>query len=81
MYKHDATEQAYKNGYEQGKKDAVKHSRWITVEGLLVCKNCKHTTTDVILDYDEYNSSFRSLYPYYCGKCGSKMDLKGNGEK
>jgi hypothetical protein len=28
MKGHDATEQAYKNGYEQGKKDAVK---WIPV--------------------------------------------------
>jgi hypothetical protein len=28
MKSHDATEQAYKNGYEQGKKDAMK---WIPV--------------------------------------------------
>ena len=25
----DATETAYKNGYEDGKRDAVKHGRWI----------------------------------------------------
>ena len=25
---YDATEQAYKNGYQQGKRDAVRHGRW-----------------------------------------------------
>lgn len=28
MDNHTATELAYKNGYEQGKKDAVRHGRW-----------------------------------------------------
>lgn len=79
MKVHDATEQAYKNGYEQGKKDAVKHSRWIDVEGLPICENCGHTTTDVILECrgSENRPVFMSLYPYFCGKCGAKMD----GEK
>lgn len=36
MKSHDATEQAYKNGYEQGKKDAVK---WIPVTERLPERN------------------------------------------
>ena len=28
MWVYDATEQAYKHGYEAGKKDAVVHGRW-----------------------------------------------------
>lgn len=29
MKTYEATEQAYKNGYEKGKQDAVKHGRWV----------------------------------------------------
>ena len=29
MDNHTATELAYKNGYEQGKMDAVRHGRWV----------------------------------------------------
>ena len=36
----DTTEQAYRNGYEQGKKDAHKHGHWIVSDkfffGLMV---------------------------------------------
>lgn len=28
MNQHDSTEQAYKRGYEDGKRDAVKHGEW-----------------------------------------------------
>lgn len=31
MDNYTLTEQAYKNGYEQGLKDAVKHGRWLVV--------------------------------------------------
>jgi hypothetical protein len=34
---HDATEQAYKNGYEQGMKDAL--------DAITRCKNCSHSDT------------------------------------
>ena len=29
MNEHDATEQAYKRGYEDGKRDAVKRGHWV----------------------------------------------------
>lgn len=32
MHNHDATETAYRNGYEAGKRDAVKHGEWDTTE-------------------------------------------------
>lgn len=38
MKTHDATEQAYKRGYEDGKRDAVKPC--INVTGLLPCPFC-----------------------------------------
>ena len=59
---HDATEQAYKNGYEQGLKDAVKFGVWsqpkIAGVGCL-CSEC-NTTWDA-----ESN---------YCPHCGAKME-------
>ena len=35
---HDATEIAYKNGYEQGKKDAM--------ASIVHCKDCRYCTRD-----------------------------------
>lgn len=64
---YDATEIAYKNGYEQGMKDAVKHGRWIfeTTNGRehMKCSNClkSQTPTGVFA---------------YCPNCGAKMDLE-----
>ena len=39
---HDATETAYRNGYEQGKKDAVKHGEWCGT----VCSACGASTAN-----------------------------------
>ena len=64
---YDATEIAYKNGYEQGMKDAVKHGKWIfkTINGRehMKCSNClkSQTPTGVFT---------------YCPNCGAKMDLE-----
>lgn len=76
---HEATEQAYKNGYEQGKRDAVKHGRWIPLEydgyadgnpvwDLWKCSECQ----------EEHSGDEDTLTPY-CPNCGARMDGDGDG--
>lgn len=67
MTNQDALEQAYKNGYEQGKKDAVVHAYW-TFKGTSIdnhkmyeCSACKN----VICGSDNY-----------CKNCGALMEDK-----
>ena len=41
MNEHDATELAYKRGYEDGKQDADnRHATWITKNGITFCSEC-----------------------------------------
>lgn len=57
-------EKAYKDGYEQGKKDAVRHGKWYTAEkynGYLYW-NC-----------DQCHKHFTSQKSNYCPNCGAKM--------
>lgn len=69
---HDATETAYRNGYEQGKKDAVKHGKWKQrleyYEDIIyrcsVCHEDFETTEETPLQ-NMWN---------YCPHCGAKMD-------
>ena len=62
-------EEAYKNGYEAGKRDAVVHGCWIPVsddevdEDVYYCSNCKRE--DYLLFKEEY---------VYCPFCGAKME-------
>lgn len=70
-----ATEQAYKNGYEQGMKDAVKHGRWEITEddfymGLMICK-CTVCREEICF---EDVSDIENLNYNYCPNCGAKMD-------
>ena len=67
MDNYTATELAYKNGYEQGKKDAVKHGFWkqeppIVLGGVTwnFCSIC--------------GSSQGTKWMNYCPNCGAKMD-------
>lgn len=75
MDKYLATETAYKNGYEQGLKDAVRHAYWelgtvppgyFTPGGNRpwVCSHCK-TAVSWMLDRPREK---------YCSECGAKMD-------
>ena len=75
MDKYTAAEQAYKNGYEQGKKDAVKHGRWIehTAKG----ENMAGEIVEIIISCNcsecRFDGGYRSNY---CPNCGYKMDLE-----
>lgn len=73
MNLYDATEIAYKNGYEAGKADAIKHGHWETVtlyddEYLLECSNC--------YEWCDCNSEYYPSYIlHYCPNCGCEMDF------
>lgn len=57
---------AYQKGYEQGKKDAVKHGHWVLKgNGNADCSICGYRSTRV---YDDDNAD------HYCRHCGAKMD-------
>ena len=68
MNEHDIAEQAYKNGYEDGKRDAVKHGRWIEKPYLLgntrYCSICGQN----------YGMPHGVLK--YCPNCGAVMEDK-----
>ena len=64
---HTATEQAYKKGYEDGKRDAVKHGRWKQMKAYksqFVCSECG----DLFPDWESD----------YCPNCGARMDGTGD---
>lgn len=63
MQNYEATEQAYKNGYEKGyadgKKDSAVHGRWDKYRD------------DRFIGYDTKGRiQYRYVYSYYCNKCG-----------
>ena len=67
----DAFEQAYKNGYAAGQRDAVRHARWEAREdvfGFVRCSACKDCNI-----YDEWADGKKWSY---CPNCGAKMDLE-----
>ena len=75
MNEHDMTEQAYKNGYdkgyEDGKRDTVKHGKWERNEnGKIVCSVCKNEP--LLDDFGHWEMS------PYCPHCGARMDGDGN---
>lgn len=61
MDEHTSHEQAYKNGYEAGKRDAVKHGRWKGAGlGDYLCSVC----WEVFSGGNKYN---------FCPNCGADM--------
>lgn len=60
MNAYDASEQAYKRGYEQGKKDARKKGRWVWDERFhdYTCSEC-------------HNWDLKT--PNFCSNCGAEM--------
>ena len=92
MNSYMATEAAYKNGYakgyEDGKRDAIKHAKWIDDR----CSNCGEEATssswdEAIYDYDwEENLTYsytetHTTYHYtdYCPCCGACMEKYDDG--
>ncbi|MBR4855148.1 MAG: hypothetical protein IKU94_00795 [Bacteroidaceae bacterium] len=79
MDNYTATELAYKNGYEQGKKDAVKHGHWLKTEEPLGwnevdCVECS-ACRDSWIANEDYGLDFADFWKY-CPSCGARM----NGE-
>lgn len=60
---------AYHKGYEQGKKDAVKHGLWvINKKSELLCYKCSECGYKVNFFWNDCGNS------NYCPNCGAKMD-------
>lgn len=67
MTLHDATEAVYRNGYEQGKRDAEKHGRWVRVFNCKpMCSECGEYHLYAWSDHAKCN---------YCPNCRAKMNL------
>ena len=74
----DAIEQAYRNGYEDGKRDAVRHGRWKqTTEPLgwneVDCVECSVCGESWVIDED-FGFDETTVFWRYCPNCGAKMD-------
>lgn len=73
MKTYEATEQAYKNGYEKGKQDAVKHGRWVLrQDDGYECYECSSCRANPLNDNAE-----RPSLSDYCPNCGARMDGDG----
>lgn len=72
MDKYTATEIAYKNGYEQGKKDAIKQGKWLKHDKdndrLFYCSICNSRRP-----YSIENHFVSYWNCNYCPTCGAKM--------
>lgn len=82
MDKYTATEQAYKNGYEQGKKDAVKRGYWMATREKLGytevdCVECSVCHENWTVDAD---CAFEIIGTWkHCPTCGAKMGGEADG--
>ena len=58
----------------------VRHGHWIedNETGCLICSECGRFTDEIIGDMIEQDGKIihRSMNPFYCSKCGAKMDGK-----
>lgn len=59
----------------------VKHGHWIRCndQGGVRCSKCRHATNERILRWyrdNENNICYQSAHPFYCSRCGAKMDLE-----
>jgi hypothetical protein len=78
MNAYDASEQAYKRGYEQGKKDARKKGRWVHIveddEGGCYgfCSNCS-------AEHHAQSASALRAFHRYCRWCGADMRGEEDG--
>lgn len=62
----------------------VKHGKWIRDDDQdgFRCSNCGHATNETLpkwyqeINGDTCNICYRSAKPFYCSRCGAKMDLE-----
>ena len=58
----------------------IRHGHWIEDKetGCLICSECGRFTDEIIGDMIEQDGKIihRSMNPFYCSKCGAKMDGK-----
>ena len=74
---YDAIEQAYKNGYQQGKRDAVKHGRWEYVgPNSQRCSHCKKIVPCGEIEVEVIQCGRFDMEYNYCPNCGAQMDLE-----
>lgn len=77
MDNYTATELAYKNGYEQGKKDAVKNGRWVKTENGFR-ENLNTGTAMPVCFHDcsvcGWHTGNQGQHFNYCPNCGAIMD-------
>ena len=68
---HTATEEAYKKGYEDGKRDAVKRGEW--VDHFVRDWRCSECGEQIytVRNVDGYCYDDK---PNYCPNCGARMD-------
>ena len=74
MNENDAIEQAYRNGYEDGKRDAVKHGTWVAWwndDYLSYCHMCSECGEYPLTKEETVRDEVLSDY---CPSCGAKMD-------
>ena len=80
MDKLTIAEEAYKNGYEKGLKDAVKHGRWEDIYNgkyenpRFRCSVCKARALYVPYLNALGNWADEQDLSNYCYNCGAKMD-------
>ena len=55
--------------------EEVRHAKWVHYGEDIQCSNCGHVSDDVCYEGDA-NSGYYTVLPYYCSKCGARMDLE-----
>jgi len=77
MDEYTACEQAYKNGYEQGKKDAVKHGEWKKGKDFPSCPRVKFISDAYYCSVCEneafYDTDYGQQLFNFCPNCGADM--------
>jgi len=76
MDEYTACEQAYKNGYEQGKKDAVKHGEWKWDKSTIQCSVCGFGMFPYgyfFMGGECFSANDSEYKPPYCPNCGADM--------
>lgn len=81
MDEHTSYEQAYKNGYEAGKRDARKKGRWIdgygvNSKGEVVYKSIDCSECERVFKIESHDREYWKKRFEFCPFCG--VDLRGD---